>query len=174
MVPKGGLEVPLWPPGHSLYPRLLASGAPPGAPHPRVARLPFLAIPGESLQPHAFAFGRILRPDPRYSLGAQALRLRRRSQTVRVPSSRLKTGAEGGTRTPTGFHPQEPESCASANSATSATCPREAFPVPGMAIKTLKNELVQAIIGTDIFRPGPPKSVKNIRTQENFSQGSFL
>lgn len=29
-------------------------------------------------------------------------------------------GAEGGTRTPTGVSPHEPESCASTNSATSA------------------------------------------------------
>jgi hypothetical protein len=37
----------------------------------------------------------------------------------------------------------------------------------------LKNGLNQAIIVDDISRTARLNSVKNIRTQENFSQGSF-
>src|SRR5262245_58809262 len=42
----------------------------------------------------------------------QAVEIRKRSCSVNC--------AKGGTRTPTGFSPQDPESCASANSATFA------------------------------------------------------
>src|SRR5688572_21976438 len=39
---------------------------------------------------------------------------------TRTPGAELTAGAKGGTRTPTGVNPQDPESCASTKSATFA------------------------------------------------------